>query len=71
MEYLHNNGISCVFHYIPLHSSKSGLKYGRFSGIDNYTTKQSERLIRFPMYWSLEIVDVNIICNLIRSFYGV
>ena len=46
-------GILCVFHYIPLHSSPAGIKYGRFHGEDVYTTKESERLVRLPLYYGL------------------
>ena len=50
ISYLKINGILAVFHYIPLHSAPAGLKYGRFDGEDTYTTKESERLVRLPMY---------------------
>lgn len=50
-------GIGCVFHYIPLHSAPAGLKYGRFIGVDEYTTKESERLVRLPMYYNMSQTD--------------
>lgn len=49
ISYMKEEGILTVFHYIPLHSAPAGLKYGRFSGKDLYTTKESERLVRLPM----------------------
>ncbi|MEI6101630.1 MAG: dTDP-4-amino-4,6-dideoxygalactose transaminase, partial [Eubacteriales bacterium] len=54
ISYMKLKEILCVFHYVPLHSSPAGLKYGRFSGKDEYTTRESERLVRLPMYWGLE-----------------
>ena len=53
ITYMKSNNVSCVFHYVPLHSSKAGKKYGYFSGTDNYTTKESERLVRLPMFYGL------------------
>jgi dTDP-4-amino-4,6-dideoxygalactose transaminase len=47
------NGVGCVFHYVPLHSAPAGLKFGRFDGEDQYTTKESDRLVRLPMYYGL------------------
>jgi dTDP-4-amino-4,6-dideoxygalactose transaminase len=46
-------GISCVFHYVPLHSAPAGLRFGRFSGEDRHTTDDSERLVRLPLYYGL------------------
>lgn len=54
INYLKEEGIYAVFHYVPLHSSEAGLKYGRFHGDDEFTTKESERLVRLPMYYGLE-----------------
>lgn len=51
-------GIGCVFHYVPLHSSEAGKRYGRFCGKDKYTTKESERLVRLPLYYNLDEEDV-------------
>lgn len=50
IAFLKENGIGAVFHYIPLHSSPAGQQFGRFHGEDKYTTKESERLLRLPMY---------------------
>ncbi|MBE2983884.1 dTDP-4-amino-4,6-dideoxygalactose transaminase [Campylobacter sp. RM9344] len=61
MEHLKKNGIITAFHYVPLHSSLAGLKFGRFDGVDEFTTRDSERLLRLPMYYGLkedEILDV-------------
>lgn len=69
IAHLKENGISAVFHYIPLHSSPAGLKYGRFSGEDKYTTKESERLLRLPMYYGLSAEDCQFVCDKVIEFY--
>lgn len=71
IDFLKENDILSVFHYIPLHSAPAGLRYGRFHGEDRYTTKESERLLRLPMYYRLTAEDVTKICNKIKEFYGV
>ena len=53
IRFAKENGIKCTFHYVPLHSSPAGRKYGRFSGADEYTTKESERLVRLPLYYNM------------------
>lgn len=53
IDFLKANGVSSVFHYIPLHSAPAGMELGRFNGEDKYTTKESERLLRLPMYYGL------------------
>ena len=67
--YLKENGVQATFHYVPLHSAKGGLKYGRFSGADKYTTSVSERLMRLPMYYGLTEGDTDRVCELIKEFY--
>lgn len=69
IEYLKSNEIWTVFHYIPLHSSKAGIKYSRFHGIDKYTTVESERLLRLPMYYGLEKSKVEYVVEKIKEFY--
>lgn len=70
IEYLKNRGILTVFHYIPLHSSPAGKRFGYFSGKDIYTTKESERLLRLPMYYELKEQEIGtVICN-IEKFYS-
>lgn len=64
-----SNGILCVFHYVPLHSAPAGLKFGRFDGTDLYTTKESERLVRLPMYYKLSEADSQKIINKVLEFY--
>ena len=59
----------CVFHYIPLHSAPAGKKYGRFNGEDKYTTKESERLMRLPLYYGLSDEDHQMVCKTIEEFF--
>ena len=70
ITYLKQNEILAVFHYIPLHTAPAGLKYGRFHGEDVYTTKESERLVRLPMYYGLTMEQVDYICSKVKEFYG-
>ncbi len=70
IEYLKKNNIQSVFHYIPLHSSKAGLKYCVFNGKDIFTTKESERLLRLPMYYNLNLDNVDKICNIIINYFN-
>lgn len=67
--FLKENGIGAVFHYIPLHSSPAGQQFGRFHGEDKYTTKESERLLRLPMYYGLEKKDIEYVVSKIKEFY--
>ena len=71
LEFLKENGILSVFHYVPLHSAPAGLKFGRFHGEDKYTTKESERLFRLPMYYRLQEEEVNYIVSKVKEFYHV
>lgn len=69
IAFLKENGIGAVFHYIPLHSSPAGQQFGRFHGEDKYTTKESERLLRLPMYYGLEKKDIEYVVSKIKEFY--
>ena len=70
IDYLKENGIHAVFHYIPLHTAPAGRKFGRFHGEDRHTTRESERLLRLPMYYGLSEDEVEYICSHVRKFYG-
>ncbi|MEJ8734525.1 MULTISPECIES: dTDP-4-amino-4,6-dideoxygalactose transaminase [Mediterraneibacter] len=67
--YLKENEITASFHYIPLHTAPAGKKYGRFSGEDRFTTKESERLLRLPMYYSLKDSEVEQTAETIKRFW--
>lgn len=68
LTYLAEHGIGAVFHYVPLHSSEGGLRYGRFSGEDQFTTIESERLIRLPMWYKLSEEEVVLITETIKRY---
>jgi dTDP-4-amino-4,6-dideoxygalactose transaminase len=70
IKYLGENGILSVFHYIPLHSSEAGRRYGRFSGYDKLTTRESERILRLPMFYSLTKSNLYTIIKAIKKFYS-
>ena len=70
IPFLKENGILAVFHYIPLHTAPAGLKYGRFHGEDVYTTRESERLCRLPMYYGLQDEQVDYIISKVKEFFA-
>lgn len=70
INYLKENGIYAMFHYVPLHSSNAGLRFGRFCGEDRYTTKESERLLRLPLYYDLSADDINLVFKKIEAFFN-
>lgn len=70
IAFLKEKGILAVFHYIPLHTAPAGIKYGRFCGEDRFTTKESERLLRLPMYYQLKTEQIEDICNVVKTFYA-
>lgn len=69
LEFLKKNDILAVFHYIPLHTAPAGKRYGRFCGEDKYTTKESERLVRLPMYYGLAKDDQEKVIEKVLEFY--
>lgn len=69
IQYLKEHDIQAVFHYIPLHSAPAGERFGRFHGEDVYTTKESERLARLPMYYGLKEEQVRYIADKVTEFY--
>ena len=68
-DYLAENGISAVFHYIPLHSSPAGQRLGELHGEDRFTTKESERLLRLPLYYNLKSIEIEKICTYIKKYF--
>lgn len=69
IDFLRENGILSVFHYIPLHSAPAGGKFGRFHGEDKYTTRESERLTRLPLYYGLKDDETDYIISKVQEFY--
>ena len=70
INYLKERDILAVYHYVPLHSAPAGIKYGRFNGEDVYTTKESERLLRLPMYYGLTAEEAAFVADQVKEFYG-
>lgn len=65
LDYMRNDmKIGCVFHYVPLHSSKAGMEHGRFFGEDRHTTAESERLVRFPLFYGIQKYNLDEITGL-------
>ena len=69
LDHLIKNNIGAVFHYVPLHSSKAGVQYGRFCGEDKYTTIESERLLRLPLWYGLTDRHIRMISETIKDYY--
>lgn len=69
IEHLKQHGVMAVFHYVPLHSSPAGLKFGRFHGEDVYTTRESDRLVRLPMYYGLSEDDRLTIIDVVNDYF--
>ena len=69
ISHLKERGVMAVFHYVPLHSSPAGEMYGRFHGIDGYTTRESDRLVRLPMYYGLTDEDRTVVISAIATFF--
>lgn len=69
ISYLKKQDVQSTFHYIPLHSAPAGLKFGRFAGEDVYTTKESERLARLPMYYGLRAEELRQVTEAVRGFF--
>jgi len=70
IEHLKSHGIHAVFHYVPLHSAPAGIKFGTFFGEDIYTTTESERLVRLPLYYGIKQEDIESVINTIVEYYA-
>ena len=70
MRFLKKNDIHTAFHYVPLHSSVAGKIFGKFNSVDEYTTKESERLLRLPLHGNMSDSDINKVASSIKKFYG-
>ena len=69
LKFLTENGVQAVFHYVPLHSAPAGRKFGRFNGEDRYTTKESERLIRLPLFYSISDEEVEYTIEMLLKYF--
>ncbi|EGQ8108409.1 dTDP-4-amino-4,6-dideoxygalactose transaminase [Vibrio parahaemolyticus] len=70
IEMLRDEGVMSVFHYIPLHSSPAGQEFGRFASSDNYTTQESERLVRLPLFFNMTDVELSFVIKAIKNVLG-
>lgn len=70
IDFMKEKDILCVFHYIPLHTAPAGEKFGEFFGEDEYTTTESDRLVRLPMFFSLTKDETDYIISKVLEFYG-
>ena len=70
IDFMKKKDVLAVFHYVPLHSAPAGRKFGRFHGEDKYTTRESERLLRLPMFYQLTGQQTAYIAGAVREFYG-
>ncbi|MBR6400894.1 MAG: dTDP-4-amino-4,6-dideoxygalactose transaminase [Firmicutes bacterium] len=71
IEYMRDSGVMAVFHYVPLHSAPAGQKFGRFDGEDEYTTSESERLVRLPMYYNMDKKDKELVIDCALRYFSV
>ena len=69
IAHLVKNEILAVFHYVPLHSAPAGKRFGTFFGEDEFTTRESNRLLRLPMFYGLKSDDLDFVCDKIQHFY--
>jgi dTDP-4-amino-4,6-dideoxygalactose transaminase len=70
IKYLNKNAIHPAFHYLPLHSSSAGVRFGRFYGEDTWTSRESSRLLRLPMFYKLKKKEIKEISEIILRFYS-
>ena len=68
IQHMRDNGIGCVFHYVPLHSAPAGKKYCRFNGEDEFTTRESERLVRLPIFYGMTAEDSAYVIKVVKNF---
>jgi len=69
LDFLRTKNIGAVFHYVPLHSSEAGIRYGVFAGQDNYTTVESERLVRLPLFYNMNEDQRRYVANTVAEFF--
>lgn len=69
LKYLREHDVMAVFHYIPLHTSPAGMRFGRFHGEDIYTTRESERLLRLPLFYNLTDEQQSTVIDAVKAFF--
>lgn len=70
ISFLRSKGVQASFHYVPLHSSPAGERFGRFSGIDEFTTRESDRLVRLPMYYGMSKEDRERVIDAVLDYFS-
>ena len=70
IRHMKEREVGCVFHYVPLHSSPAGLRFGRFAGEDRFTTDTADRLVRLPMHYGLTLEQVDRVCDGVYAFFA-
>lgn len=70
INFMKKNDIQCVFHYVPLHSAPAGKKFGYFAGQEEFTTKESEKLVRLPLYYNIDKNDLKKVINKTIEFFS-
>ena len=70
ISFLRSKGVQASFHYVPLHSSPAGERFGRFSGIDEFTTRESDRLVRLPMYYGMSKEDRERVIGAVLDYFS-
>lgn len=70
ISFLRSKGVQASFHYVPLHSSPAGERFGRFSGIDEFTTRESDRLVRLPMYYGMDKEDRERVIGAVLDYFS-
>lgn len=70
ITFMKQNGVCCSFHYLPLHSAPAGIKFGRFNGEDRYTTSESDKLVRLPLYYGMTKADNDVVIRLTKEFFN-
>ncbi len=68
IKYMKDKDIKCVFHYVPLHSAPAGQKFGKFFGTDRYTTVESDKLVRLPLYYNMTEKEVEYVVTATKEF---
>jgi dTDP-4-amino-4,6-dideoxygalactose transaminase len=70
LDHLRSEGVYAVFHYVPLHSAQAGSRFSRFHGDDRFTTRESETLVRLPIWYGMEPETADHIVRSVLSFYA-
>ncbi|WP_070968085.1 dTDP-4-amino-4,6-dideoxygalactose transaminase [Vibrio sonorensis] len=68
IDYMKQQDILTVFHYLPLHSTAAGKRYSTFNGEDNHTTQESEKLVRLPLYYNMTESELNTVVTHLRHY---